>query len=106
MSKYLKLPKVLKVRGIGIPGLTMTLVKEDGKVRMYKRDDKIFETGIVKEVKANELFGKQYPDREQIWGSEDFGATALTTTDEARALEHFNMFVDREKHKKDDDKSS
>lgn len=106
MSKYQKLPDVIKVRGIGIPGLTMKLVKEFGKVRMYKRDDNIYETGIIKEVAANELFGKQYPDREQIWNSEDFGSTVLTTTDEAVALEHFKTFVAREKYKEDDNKSN
>lgn len=109
MIKYEKLPDVIKVRGIGIPNLTMKLIKENGKVRLYERDDKIFEVGIIKETKASMLFDKQYPDREQIWNSEDFGATALTTKDRDRALGLFDMFVKRESNKQDsidDDKSN
>ncbi len=92
MENIQRLPKVIKLKGIGIPGLTMTEIKSDGKVRMYKRADNVYEIGIVKTAKAGELFGKSYPDREVIWNSEDFGVRVKSKNSFEGAEEAFKMF--------------
>jgi len=46
--KYQKLEKTVKVKGVGIPTLTATLIERTEKKAFYKRDDNVFEVFFIK----------------------------------------------------------
>lgn len=74
-----KLDKTVTVRGVGVPGLTATLVKRTENICMYLRSDGYFETFIVRIEPEGEIFGRPLPEREVYPNNEDFGRTAYCT---------------------------
>jgi len=85
-----KLEKEIKVRGTGIPELTAELMERTEKKAIYHRSDDIWEVFRIKIRKAEEEFGKQYPEREVYPGNEDFGQTAWCFNNRENALKRYN----------------
>ena len=56
------------------------LVKRTDKVAMYKSDDGVVEVFKIKTAPAQEIYGKEYPDREIFCNDEDFGKIAFCYT--------------------------
>lgn len=71
-------------------GQTMTLVKRDGNAVMFANSPKsYFEVHRVRVAKAKEAFGRQYPEREVLAGSEEFGSVAFACSTRERAEARF-----------------
>ena len=88
-----RLGRIVNARVPGLPGMKATLIKQSKNVAMYLREDNIYEVGIIKTAKAEELFGKQYPEREVYWSSEDFGKIALATNHKDKAESFYKGFL-------------
>jgi len=84
-----RLPEVIEVKGVGIPGLTAKLVMRTDKKAMYRRDN-VYEVFRIKVAEAREAFGKNYPQREVYPGNEDFGVWAWCFSNEAKAKQRYD----------------
>ena len=89
-----KLKFRLKLSGVG-ESMYATQIKRTDNVCMYLRDDGYYEVGIIKQQKANTMFGKDYPDRELYFSNEDFGTIAKCVRTRKKADEYFDMFENR-----------
>jgi hypothetical protein len=87
---YERLPEVVEIGTIGIPGMTATLVRRTDKKAMYKRWDGTIEVFRVKIKEEGEVFGKTYPKREVYPQNEDFGSFAWCYQNEASADLRYN----------------
>ena len=82
-----RLPEIVTdLKGVGIPGLKVRLVKRTDKKAWYLRDDGVHEVFKIK-VRREEISqqGKQYPKREIYPNNEDFGRIAWNYIDEMKA---------------------
>lgn len=81
----------------GQPGRTAHLVKREGDVAMYKRDDKYYEIGYIKSQKEHDVVigGKDvhFEEKENYWNPEDFGIIASTTSNAKRAEEIYKHYL-------------
>ncbi len=84
-----KLKEIVNIKGTGIKGLTAKCLMRTNKKAIYKRSDGYFEVFYIKTSKAEEMFGKQYPDREVYPSNDDFGSTAWTYSTESVALREY-----------------
>jgi hypothetical protein len=92
MEQIKRLPEVItELNGVGIPGMTATLVERTDKKAMYKRWDDVYEVFRIKISKEKILFGKTYPRREVYPGNEDFGSTAWCFKDEKLASKRYDV---------------
>lgn len=57
-------------------GRIFKLIKRDHFRAMYKSTDGITEVFLIKNLKAANIYGKDYPDREGFPADEDFGKIA------------------------------
>lgn len=91
-TDYERLPEVVSdLNGVGIPGLTATLVERTDKKAMYKRWDNVWEVFRIKVQKEKEIFGKAYPAHEIYPGNEDFGSIAWCYSDEKLAKQRYEV---------------
>jgi hypothetical protein len=92
IDQFDKLPVVVTdLNGVGIPGMTATLIKRTEKKAMYRRWDDVWEVFRIKVVKEKTIFGKTYPKREVYPGNEDFGSTAWCFKDEILARQRYDV---------------
>jgi len=84
-----KLGNEVKLHNIGYPVIA-TLVIRTRKKAIYYRDDGIYEVFRIKVRKAGKIFGKFLPEREVYPGNEDFGFTAWTYRDKAKAFKKYD----------------
>jgi len=76
-DQYEILPEIIaELNGVGIPGMTATLVERTDKKAIYSRWDDVWEVFRIKVCPEKTMFGKTYPRREAYPSNEDFGATA------------------------------
>ncbi len=61
---YRPLAKTVPVKGTGLPNLSATEIKRDGKICLYERSDGNFEVFTVQNSPGQVLFGETYPPRE------------------------------------------
>ena len=90
LQELQKLPKVVNIKGIGIPDITAECIERTNKKALYERSDEIWEVFKVQISPAAEIFGRQYPRREVYPGNEDFGKTAWCFNDENFARRKYN----------------
>lgn len=57
-------------------GRVFKLVKRDGYRAMYKSSDGVTEVFLIKHLRAANIYGKDYPEREGVPSDEDFGKIA------------------------------
>lgn len=92
MEQLERLPEIMaELNGVGIPGMTATLVERTDKKAIYKRWDDVWEVFRIKIVKEKTMFGKTYPRREVYPSNEDFGATAWGYKDEHLARRRYDV---------------
>lgn len=64
----------------------MQLVKREGMVAMYKAAGaNYWEIHVIKEEKARQIFGKEYPEREALASSSEFGQRGWACVCQERA---------------------
>lgn len=92
IEHFERLPEVItELNGVGIPGMTATLIERTDKKAIYKRWDDVWEVFRIKTVKEKEIFWKVYPAHEVYPGNEDFGATAWCFKDEELARRRYEV---------------
>lgn len=75
-------------------GHQMQFRKRLGMVALYKASaDDYWEVHIVRVEKARRIFDKEYPEREALAGSSDFGAYAWACNSEDRAETRFRAAI-------------
>lgn len=84
-----RLDNTVPIKGVGRE-VTSSFVKRNGDLCLYQRSDGPYEVFYVKQLKAENLFGRDYPDREAYPSNEDFGSIAWCFTDFDKAMERFN----------------
>ena len=89
------IPKIVKINGTGISGLTAELVTATDNVAMFLRNDGYYEVGIIKRA-ANDY---TFPNGHKIstgdflyWNNEDFGKIAATTKNKDHAYILFEKY--------------
>lgn len=92
-----KVPEVVKVKKVAIPGLTAKLIKTDNNVAIYLREDGYYEVGICKFNPKEYIYPDGYilPAGKFIyWSNEDFGSIASATGyhDREKAEEFYEMY--------------
>lgn len=88
---YERLPEIVTpLNGVGKPGLSAKLIMRTDKKALYYRWDKAYEVFRIRIEKAEEMFGKMYPEREVYPCNEDFGVSAWCYTDKELAVERYN----------------
>lgn len=93
MDPVRRLSETVNVRGPGIPDLTATLIKREGKLCMYERSDGVIEVFKVQQEKEGEIEGRYYPSREVYPGNDDFGKTAWCFRNYDQAEERYNNML-------------
>lgn len=96
-----KLPKIVDVRGPGIPGLQAEQILREGNVCVYKRNDGCYEVFFVKVSPAVNAFGKALPEREVYPSNEDFGYSAWTSRDKEEILKIAQVLIKSPRFKPD-----
>ena len=86
-----KLSEKLKITGISIPDLYATLVERTDEKAWYKRDDDVHEVFKIKIAPEQEIYGRQYPEREKYPGNEDFGHWAWCFNNEKSARKKYEQ---------------
>jgi hypothetical protein len=87
-----QIPQQLKIRGIGV---TANLIKENGTVAMFLREDGYFETGKIKRATKDHTWpsgASIHKGDFQYWSDEDFGLIAKTTKYRDVAEQHYVYF--------------
>lgn len=95
VKNYEALPEVVKVRGIGIHGMTAKLIKRTEGKAMYLRWDNVYEVFRRKVQDANEIYDRKYPRRELYPNSEDFGSIAWSFKDKDEAEKRYTNIPDK-----------
>ena len=89
-----RLPEIANAKVPGLPGLKSKQIKRVGNIVMYLRDDNIYEVGEVQLRKAEIVHGKEYPEREVYWYSEQCGFKFLATNHKDKAELFFKGFLE------------
>lgn len=91
---YRPLEKTLSISGTGLPNLSATEIKREGRICLYERSDGNFEVFIVQNSPGETLFGKTYPPRETYPANEDFGKIAFCFTSREYAERKYEKLIE------------
>ena len=91
---YERLPEVVKINGLKIPGLTAKLIKRTENKAIYYRWDNVYEVFRITKADETKIFQTVYPKMERYPSSDDFGKTAWNYRDKKRAMDAFDGIPD------------
>ena len=91
---YERLPEVVKINGLKIPGLTAKLIKRTENKAIYYRWDNVYEVFRITKADETKIFQTVYPKMERYPSSDDFGKTAWNYRDKKRAMDAFDRIPD------------
>lgn len=93
-EKYERLPEVVELSGLKVPGLTATLIARTENKAIYFRWDHVYEVFRMKKSGATTVMGRSYPAREVYPGNDDFGKTAWNYRDKTMAMDMYRTIPD------------